>query len=105
MYHLAKSSGSKCKHDEEENKTLETYLIEKTNDHEEKIALGKRVFITLMGYGLSEEGLPEEMKDALNCFMEHAQELNNYVHCDYKNANKNTKLSKMQEKGTCQCMK
>ena len=32
--------------------------------YKEQIALGKRVYIFLKGYRLSEEGLPKKMKDA-----------------------------------------
>ena len=84
--------GSKCTHDEmeeEKAEALKKYLIKKTNEYkEEKIALGKRVYRFLaQGVG-SEESLPEEMKDALDIYMKHAHEFNNYAHCYYKNANK-----------------
>ena len=81
--------GSMHKYDqiEEDDEALKKYMIESTNKYKEKIALGKRIYMTLEGYGLSEKGLPEEMKDALHCFMKHAHELNNCSHCDYKNAN------------------
>ena len=83
---------SKRTHDEmeeEKAETLKKYLIKKTNEYkEEKIALGKRVYRFLaQGVG-SEESLPEEMKDALDIYMKHAHEFNNYAHCYYKNANK-----------------
>ena len=88
-------SSSRCAsrtHDEmeeEKAEALKKYLIKKTNDYkEEKIALGKRVYRFLaQGVG-SEESLPEEMKDALDIYMKHAHEFNNYAHCYYKNANK-----------------
>ena len=84
--------GSKRTHDEmeeEKAEALKKYLIKKTNEYkEEKIALGKRVYRFLaQGVG-SEESLPEEMKDALDIYMKHAHEFNNYAHCYYKNANK-----------------
>ena len=84
--------GSKRTHDEmeeEKAEALKKYLIKKTNEYkEEKIALGKRVYRFLaQGIG-SEESLPEEMKDALDIYMKHAHEFNNYAHCYYKNANK-----------------
>ena len=84
--------GSKRTHDEmeeEKAEALKKYLIKKTNEYkEEKIALGKRVYRFLaQGVG-SEESLPEEMKDALDIYMKHAREFNNYAHCYYKNANK-----------------
>ena len=40
-----------------------------------------------MGMDFKEKGLPEGLRDALHCFMKHAHELNNWAHCDYKNAN------------------
>ena len=75
--------------EEEKAETLKKYLIKKTNEYkEEKIAVGKRVYRFLaQGVG-SEESLPEEMKDALDIYMKHAHEFNNYAHCYYKNANK-----------------
>ena len=84
--------GSKRTHDEmeeEKAEALKKYLIKKTNEYkEEKIAVGKRVYRFLaQGVG-SEESLPEEMKDALDIYMKHAHEFNNYAHCYYKNANK-----------------
>ena len=84
--------GSKRTHDEmeeEKAEALKKYLIKKTNEYkEEKIALGKRVYRFLaQGVG-SEESLPEEMKEALDIYMKHAHEFNNYAHCYYKNANK-----------------
>ena len=82
--------GSKRTHDEmeeEKAEALKKYLIKKTKK-KEKIALGKRVYRFLaQGVG-SEESLPEEMKDALDIYMKHAHEFNNYAHCYYKNANK-----------------
>ena len=82
------NGGSKRKYDEmeEDDEALKKYLIIQTNI-KKKIALGKRIYVTLKGYGLSEEGLPEGMKNALNCFMKHANEFNNCAYCDYKNAN------------------
>ena len=84
--------GSKRTHDEmeeEKAEALKKYLIKKTNEYkEEKIAVGKRVYRFLaQGVG-SEESLPEEMKEALDIYMKHAHEFNNYAHCYYKNANK-----------------
>ena len=86
------NDGSKRKHDEMEEETKENlrkYVIKKINDYkEEKIALGKRVY-RILGQGVcSEHALPEEMKDALDIYMKHAHEFNNYAHCYYKNANK-----------------
>ena len=84
--------GSKRTHDEmeeEKAEALKKYLIKKTNEYkEEKIALGKRVYWFLAQSVGSEESLPEEMKDALDIYMKHAHEFNNYAHCYYKNANK-----------------
>ena len=82
------NGGSKRKYGEmeEDDEALKKYMIIQTNI-KKRIALGKRIYVTLKGYGLSEEGLPEEMKNALNCFMEHAHEFNNCAYCDYKNAN------------------
>ena len=81
--------GSKRTHDEmeeEKAEALKKYLIKETK-RKEKIALGKRVYRFLaQGIG-SEESLPEEMKDALDIYMKHAHEFNNYAHCYYnKNA-------------------
>ena len=84
------NSGSKRKHDEmeEDDETLTKYLIEKNNEYEKKIALGKRVY-RILGQGkVLEESLPGVMKDALNIYMKHAHEFHNYAHCYYKNANK-----------------
>ena len=82
--------GSKRTHDEmeeEKAEALKKYLIKETK-RKEKIALGKRVYRFLaQGIG-SEESLPEEMKEALDIYMKHAHEFNNYAHCYYKNANK-----------------
>ena len=72
------NSGSKRKHDEmeEDDETLTKYLIEKTNEYEKKIALGKRVY-RILGQGkVLEESLPGVMKDALNIYMKQAQEVN-----------------------------
>ena len=72
------NSGSKRKHDEmeEDDETLTKYLIEKTNEYEKKIALGKRVY-RILGQGkVLEESLPGAMKDALNIYMKQAQEVN-----------------------------
>ena len=84
--------GSKRTHDEmeeEKAEALKKYLIKKTNEYkEEKIALGKRVYWFLAQSVGSEESLPEEMKEALDIYMKHAHEFNNYAHCYYKNANK-----------------
>ena len=75
------NGGSKRKHDEmeEDDEALKKYLIKCINEcEEEKIALGKRVY-WILGQGVgSEDSLPEEIKDALNIYMKHAQELNNY---------------------------
>ena len=72
------NSGSKRKHDEmeEDDETLTKYLIEKTNEYEKKIALGKRVY-RILGQGeVLEESLHGVMKDALNIYMKQAQEVN-----------------------------
>ena len=72
------NSGSKRKHDEmeEDDETLTKYLIEKNNEYEKKIALGKRVY-RILGQGkVLEESLPGVMKDALNIYMKQAQEVN-----------------------------
>ena len=75
--------------EEEKAQALKKYLIKKTNEYkEEKIALGKRVYWFLAQSVGSEESLPEEMKEALDIYMKHAHEFNNYAHCYYKNANK-----------------
>ena len=75
--------------EEEKAEALKKYLIKKTNEYkEEKIALGKRVYrILAQGVG-SEESLPEELKDALDIYLKHAHEFNDYAHCYYKIANK-----------------
>ena len=94
------NGGSKRKYDEMEkdDEALKKYLIIQTNI-KKKIALGKRIYVTLKDYGLSEEGLPEEMKNALNCFMEHAHEFNNCAYCDYKNANNKNMKNEDARKG------
>ena len=72
------NSGSKHKHDEmeEDDETLTKYLIEKNNEYEKKIALGKRVY-RILGQGkVLEESLPGVMKDALNIYLKQAQEVN-----------------------------
>ena len=83
--------GSKRTHNEMEEEDAEAvrkYLIKCNNEYEEKIALGKRVYrILAQGVG-SEESLPEELKDALDIYLKHAHEFNDYAHCYYKIANK-----------------
>ena len=77
--------------EEEDAEALKKYLIKKQMNIQKKlakIALGERVY-RILGQGeVLEEALPEEMKDALDIYMKHAHEFNNYAHCYYKNANK-----------------
>ena len=77
--------------EEEKAEALKKYLIKKQMNIQKKlakIALGERVY-RILGQGeVLEEALPEEMKDALDIYMKHAHEFNNYAHCYYKNANK-----------------
>ena len=70
--------GSKHNYDqiEEDDEALKKYLIENTIKYKEKIALGKRIYMTLNGYELSLKALPEKLKDTLHCFMKHAQLIN-----------------------------